>query len=550
MKIVTAKYETIEKYKQVYSHILHLENYSEKEYYRQKHSRNISIEWIEMEDEIYGLVKKKDCTNFIKNGMESILLSLYYSEECDDTFRGSMNILNDDYYIIYISNFQSILLKHQVFYIHLVHNDHQFKNKSEALNAFINKSFSSQLKKILLGNVRHNISINYKNLPEDFSVEKICKLNNSQKMAVKSSMTTPVTIIQGPPGTGKTKTAATLIYHLSLYKGNILVCAPSNVAVDNLAEALDKAGVNVVRIFSRSARRKSKLKNLDIYQKIFEMYPFLKKYEKMKMKGILNKSENKILRNWYFKKLKKASYYIFQKIKIVCATCHSANNIMISDMTFNTVLIDESTLGTELDCLVPIVKGCVRLILVGDQHQLQPIIKNQALVELGYDMSMFERLLLAGIKPVLLDTQYRMHPGLIEFSAKSFYKNKLYSGISKSDRSNIKNLKWFNKNLPLLFWNTVGIEMMMNKSYYNLSEIKRIIIILFHLFEKGVESTNIGVISSYKSQTVYIKTYIDLNFPEYDLWIYFKDAKKILSFFQLLGPMMMTKWGFCRIIDD
>jgi Cdc6-like AAA superfamily ATPase len=40
---------------------------------------------------------------------------------------------------------------------------------------------------------------------------------------------------QGPPGTGKTVTSASLVYHLAKQNlGQILVCAPSNVAVDQV----------------------------------------------------------------------------------------------------------------------------------------------------------------------------------------------------------------------------------------------------------------------------------------------------------------------------
>lgn len=53
---------------------------------------------------------------------------------------------------------------------------------------------------------------------------------------------------QGPPGTGKTLTAASLVYQLwnTKPKGSaILVAAPSNVAVDNLAERIHTTGLKV-----------------------------------------------------------------------------------------------------------------------------------------------------------------------------------------------------------------------------------------------------------------------------------------------------------------
>lgn len=43
-----------------------------------------------------------------------------------------------------------------------------------------------------------------------------------------------------------------------------------------------------------------------------------------------------------------------------------------SSIRFSTVLIDEATQATEAAALVPIVRGCQQLILVGDQNQVWP----------------------------------------------------------------------------------------------------------------------------------------------------------------------------------
>lgn len=52
--------------------------------------------------------------------------------------------------------------------------------------------------------------------------------------------------LQGPPGTGKTVTSATIVYHLAKQnQGQVLVCAPSNIAVDQLTEKIHKTGLKV-----------------------------------------------------------------------------------------------------------------------------------------------------------------------------------------------------------------------------------------------------------------------------------------------------------------
>ena len=98
-------------------------------------------------------------------------------------------------------------------------------------------------------------------LDKNASAPNLPALNLSQAAAVKQVLQTPLSLIQGPPGTGKTVTSATIVYHMVHAKGpgpemgQILVCAPSNVAVDQLAGKIAQTGVKVVRVcaWSREA---------------------------------------------------------------------------------------------------------------------------------------------------------------------------------------------------------------------------------------------------------------------------------------------------------
>lgn len=66
-------------------------------------------------------------------------------------------------------------------------------------------------------------------------------------------MQKPLSLIQGPPGTGKTVTSASVVYHLAkMNPGQVLVCAPSNVAVDQLTEKIHMTGLKVVRVTAKS----------------------------------------------------------------------------------------------------------------------------------------------------------------------------------------------------------------------------------------------------------------------------------------------------------
>ena len=77
-------------------------------------------------------------------------------------------------------------------------------------------------------------------------------LNASQLAAIQLASQRTLTLWQGPPGSGKTHTLACCLTALSsLTHGvgaRILACAGSNIAVDNLVEALLTKGVRVVRV--------------------------------------------------------------------------------------------------------------------------------------------------------------------------------------------------------------------------------------------------------------------------------------------------------------
>lgn len=126
---------------------------------------------------------------------------------------------------------------------------------------------------------------------------------------------------------------------------------------------------------------------------------------------------------------------------IVFTTCIGSGIGLLRSETFDTVIVDEASQQTEPSSLVPLVKGCSRAILVGDHVQLRPTVKQTSLAW-DFDISLFERLYLgskgstrnSGVDTLMLDTQYRMHPALCNFSSREFYGGDLKSGITSGAR--------------------------------------------------------------------------------------------------------------------
>ena len=120
-------------------------------------------------------------------------------------------------------------------------------------------------------------------------------------------------------------------------------------------------------------------------------------------------------------------------------------------VSFSTVLVDEATQCTEAASLTALVLGCERLILVGDQNQLPPVVLSPIAAEKGLGASLFSRLIIAGIEPYLLNEQYRMHPKIAEFPSNYFYGGLVTSVISSLDRPVPYGFDWVTQNHPITF---------------------------------------------------------------------------------------------------
>src|SRR5262249_13111699 len=74
-------------------------------------------------------------------------------------------------------------------------------------------------------------------------------LNESQRDAVRFALAArDVAVLHGPPGTGRTTTVVELVRRAVRRGERVLVCAPSNLAVDNVLEKLLAHGEKAVRL--------------------------------------------------------------------------------------------------------------------------------------------------------------------------------------------------------------------------------------------------------------------------------------------------------------
>lgn len=345
-------------------------------------------------------------------------------------------------------------------------------------------------------------------------------VNKAQAKAVKSAIDNDAfTLIQGPPGSGKTKTIVAIVGALltstlaeekarpiQIPKPGIanmpqapvappkklMVCAPSNAAVDELVMRF-KEGVrtlsgahkkiNVVRI-GRSDAINTQVTDVTLDELVnarLNINPEKNGDDKAKSQAIfqehkavsekLNEVRDQIdggtvkgdaaskLQN-EFNNLRrrkqqlgsqiddikdqekskgrqaelnriKVQQSILDESHIICATLSGSGHDMFRNLNveFETVVVDEAAQCVEVSSIIPLKYGCSKCILVGDPKQLPPTVFSKEAVKFAYERSLFVRMQSNHPDSVhLLDTQYRMHPEISEFPSKAFYDSRLLDG--------------------------------------------------------------------------------------------------------------------------
>lgn len=339
-------------------------------------------------------------------------------------------------------------------------------------------------------------------------------LNASQRAAVAHAIASPLTLIQGPPGTGKTVTSAAIVRELvRLRRLRVLVCAPSNVAVDHLALKLRAAGLKVVRLAARSREDiESEATPLALHTQVRAAIPRKVRalVDKQASGGELDaRAKARIARSW-----RAAEQKLISSADVICTTCVGADDRRLEEYEFPIVLVDESTQATEPEALIPITRGAKQVVLVGDHQQLGPVVLDPAASAAGLRRSLFERLVSMGHVPLRLEVQYRMHPALSEFASNMFYEGLLLNGVTSDDRTRPgADFPWPVPDRPMMFWANYGKEEIgaNGSSYLNRVEAMNVDKIIARLVRDGVLPDQIGVITPYEGQRVYIWQYLKLN---------------------------------------
>ncbi|KAF8350432.1 ATP dependent helicase [Amanita rubescens] len=337
-------------------------------------------------------------------------------------------------------------------------------------------------------------------MPKRFSAPGLPELNHSQMYAVKSVLQKPLSLIQGPPGTGKTVTSASTVYHLAkMNPGQVLVCAPSNVAVDQLTEKIHSTGLKVVRLTAKSREAlDSSVAFLTLHQQVANSTTHVELQKLIQLKNEQGELSSNDERK-YKTLIRQCEREILGAADVICCTCVGAGDPRLSKFKFRTVLIDEATQAAE--------PGIV-------YDTFGPVIMNKKAARAGLTQSLFERLVVLGNRPIRLQVQYRMHPCLSDFPSNMFYEGSLQNGVTAPERLR-KNVDfpWPVPDAPMFFYQNLGQEEISSSgtSFLNRTEASNVEKIVTKFFKAGVVPAQIGIVTPYEGQRSYVVNYMQFN---------------------------------------
>nr|XP_060613123.1 probable helicase senataxin [Anolis sagrei ordinatus] len=301
----------------------------------------------------------------------------------------------------------------------------------------------------------------------EFNEEQRRAIEVAFSMVTQHPALPKVCLVHGPPGTGKSKAIVGLLHRIlsqkpgkenpvqclnaKIKRNRVLVCAPSNAAVDDLMKKIilefkekcqDKnspqgncGDINLVRLgqqksISKDVRRFSLNDQIDhriIKATLGKDQDLQKRKEDLDRQLDLLSRERAIYRSEKREKMQQLDDEICrlskerqrlasqlkevrgrsQELKasvileshVVCCTLSTSGGGLLESAfrrlggdPVSCVIVDEAGQTCEVETLIPLIHGCKKLVLVGDPKQLPPTVKSMKAQDFHFDQALMSRL--------------------------------------------------------------------------------------------------------------------------------------------------------------
>ncbi|KAF3337672.1 putative helicase MAGATAMA 3-like protein [Carex littledalei] len=292
------------------------------------------------------------------------------------------------------------------------------------------------------------------------------------------------------------------------YRAHVLVCAPSNSALDEIVLRVLQSGIHdendnvynpkIVRI-GLKAHHSVQTVSMDYLVQ-----------RKLAASGANRTGSDR----------DRIRASILDEAAIVFSTLSFSGSSAFSRMgrPFDIVIIDEAAQAVEPAILVPLAHGCRQVFLVGDPVQLPATVISPIAEKLGYGRSLFKRFQEAGFPVQMLNIQYRMHPEISLFPSKEFYGGFLQDGESVNRKRPWHTYRCFG---PFCFFDLVEGEESQpsgSGSWINEQEAEFITTLYHQLatrFPELKSGPHVAVISPYRYQVKILRDQFRATFGEH-----------------------------------
>jgi len=220
----------------------------------------------------------------------------------------------------------------------------------------------------------------------------------------------------------------------------------------------------------------------------------------------------------------RSKYLLIKTAKIIAMTCtHAAlrrRDLVELGFKYDNVLMEEAAQILEIETFVPLMlqtpedgyNRLKRVILIGDHHQLPPVIKNMAFQKFSnMEQSLFTRFVRLGVPYVQLDAQGRARPSICSLYSWRYQKLGNLSHVVTRPKFKAANPGLFYDYQLINVENFNGVgESEPNPFFYqNLGEAEYCVALFMYMRLLGYPASSISILTTYNGQKHLIRDVID-----------------------------------------